>query len=74
MADQPPSDHHRRHVALLLLIKQWVDTYQVDEETAVFELATATAELWYTAHHTLKERLEIWEATAAQLVHHDRRN
>ena len=74
MPEQPPSDHATRHVALLLLIKQWVDTYQVDEETCVCELATATAELWYTAHHTLKERLERWEATAAQLVHQPRRN
>ena len=74
MPEQPPSDHHRRHVALLHLIKQWVDEYQVDEETCVAELATATAQLWYMAHHTLKQRLDRWEATAGQLVHETRRN
>lgn len=74
MPEQPPSDHQRRRVALMLLIKQWVDEYQVDEETCVSELATATAQIWYTAHHTLKQRLETWEATAAQIMQHTRHN
>ena len=74
MPEQSSSDFQRQRMALMLLIKQWVDEYQVDEETCVAELATATAQLWYTAHHTLKQRLDIWEATAAQLVHQDRRN
>ena len=47
MAEQPPRDHATRHVALLLLLKQWTETYQVDEETAVYELATATVELGF---------------------------
>ena len=44
MAEQPPSDHIRRHVDFLQRIQQ------------------------------LHQRLAIWEATAAQLVHQRQRN
>jgi hypothetical protein len=71
---QLSGDYTRQHVDLLRRLKAWVDEYQMDEETCVTQLATATADLWYTAHHTLKRRLESWEQTAAQLMGHTRRN
>ena len=74
MAEQPPSDHVRRHVDLLLRIEQWGKAYHLDGPTMVSELGIALAELSYKLHQELHQRLEIWEKTAAQIMHHTRRN
>ena len=74
MAEQPPSAHVKRHVALLLKIQEWVSEYGVDGPTCVSELSVATAELSYKLHHELHARLEIWEQTAAQIMQQTRRN
>ena len=74
MAEAPPRDHVKRHVALLLKIQEWVTEYAVDGPTCVYELGVATAELSYKLHHELHERLDIWEKTTAQIMQHTRRN
>ena len=74
MSEQPPQEHIRRHVDLLLRLQTWGQEYHLDGPTMVHELGVALAELSYKLHVELHKRLAIWEATAAQIVQHTRRN